>query len=170
MSYCTVFCLKRVKLEEDIGFNIGYREFAYIASEDKQISEALETLLGYINEPRRFQVAVGLLWPRASLVRTQNLGTFNPFHSMPIPNRLLATCFSPFDIPTTKPWINAPDLKAGATKIRVSIDDTRELKDWITSVVSTPVEVGFLHNYPRVVGITREKQTILLTLNVSEAI
>lgn len=165
--------------EERVGVEIDARVFAYVASGDDQLDQALAHLGAiYPSDPNwRFQVIYGLLWPRGNLIRSQALSSYNPFAPLPEADReLLLDVLRPAE---SKVSLNDANWRtrvaealaqSGAVSLVAQSVERERLKRAILDLVAEPLEVGFLHLYPQIEGVQREDHSLSVRLSLREVV
>lgn len=164
--------------EERLGIEIDARVFAYIASSNNQLDQALLHLgLVQPNPYWRFQVMYGLLWPKGNILRTRALSSYNPFTILPDADRELL--LDVLQVAEHTVWLDDPDwreqvedaFKRGASVSLIARPDAiRALKSAILGLAAEPVDIGFMHVYPQVEGVQRHPRGFAVRLQVREAI
>jgi hypothetical protein len=165
--------------EEQLGIDIDSRVFAYLHSRDAVLDEALETLSGDAIEVDRrqwrFRALLGLLWPRGNAVRGQRLTVYNPFAKLPdTEHDLVRDCLQGTpDIVnvTAENWraaVTASLLRDSTVVLRATSSDVPRLRAALISIMTEPVDTGFLLLHPRVGTVSRGDGVIDITLELAE--
>ncbi|RKH43189.1 DEAD/DEAH box helicase [Corallococcus sp. AB050B] len=165
--------------EARLGLEIDARPFAFVASQDASLALGLARVGHGMHEEAvwRFQAIYGLLWPRGSIVRARALLSYNPFTILPDADRdIVLDCIGPTERVIELSW---PDwrkqvraaLSEGASVKLMAAENARDaLKEALLHLVSTPIEAGFLHLFPRVEGVVREPTGFSVKLRCPEVI
>jgi hypothetical protein len=166
-------------LEAALGVEIDARIFAYLASSD----EALDASLGHIDPAFRkelqwrFQVLYGLLWPRGSVIRSRTLKAYNPFTTLPDPERelLLDVLEAGEEVvqlsdPGWREAVTGILTRVGTARLKAALDEAPRVRQAIAHLAAIPLEIGFLHLYPQVQGVRRGADGITVELYLREAI
>jgi hypothetical protein len=107
----------------------------------------------------RLDTVQSLLWPRGWQLRANSHYTYNPFRQLPATDRLIAQ--RALDRQSRTVDIGPPNwrdalhaaLKEHGTVLAFDAESNRaRLKRRIAAIVSEPLEIGFMHVYPKVVG------------------
>lgn len=164
--------------EERLGIEIDARVFAYIASSNDHLDQALSHLgLVQPNPYWRFQVIYGLLWPRGNILRSRALSSYNPFTVLPDADRELLLDVLQMNDRTV--WLDDPDWRAkvedafkrgGSVSLIARPAARGDLKSAILGLAAEPADIGFLHVYPQVEGVQRHPRGFAVRLRVREAI
>jgi superfamily II DNA or RNA helicase len=163
--------------EARLGIEIDSRALAFALSS----SDALDTALGGAPggsdaELRqwRFGTVYGLLWPRGPLIRNYSLASYNPYCTLPAPERLLLLeLLAPGD-----PEIvyGADDWRAGmaaalgnnAGAVLVAAPRSAPaLRESVLTLLVVPVDTGAVLLYPRIRGVLRREGNFLLPLELA---
>lgn len=170
--------LRRLLLEWDAlqsraGFDVGIRVAAYVLSADPLEAFSLHTSS---SRGSKFQLLQSLLWERGLDSRKSKISYFNRFRKTPqIDRLLLADAIASFGEPISvgsRDWRDlARDQLAAVASVTLEceIGLERTLKSAVSELVSTPVDVGYLLVFPRVVGINRRGTRIMAYLNLRES-
>ncbi len=164
--------------EELVGVEIDTRVYAYVASGMPQVRAALEaTGIGPAQDPFwRFQTVYGLLWARGYEVRALGLSFYNPFaESVPPDREMLLDLLQAGEpsVPLAPGWevaIGTALAERGAVRVVAPPADRAALKEAILRLAAEPVEAGFLHLYPTVVGVAHEANGLAVTLDMREVL
>jgi hypothetical protein len=164
--------------EETTGVEIDTRVYAYVASRSPATEAGLAALsIGPAHDPFwRFQTVYGLLWARGYEVRAQGLSFYNPFAEAVPPDRELLLDLlhaGDPDILLAPGWEGAAGAalsERGAARLVAPPADRAALKQAILRSVAEPIEAGFLHLHPTVVGVAQESDHLAVTLDVREVL
>nr|WP_277933066.1 protein DpdJ [Nostoc sp. FACHB-892] len=164
--------------EARLGIEIDARVFAYVASNDDQLDQALLHLgLVQPNPYWRFQVIYGLLWARGNIIRSRALSSYNPFAVVADADREILLDI--LQVGDRTVWLNEPNwreqveeaFKQGASVSLIAPPDARgDLKSAILSLAVEPMELGFLQVYPLVEGVQRYPGGFGVRLRVRETV
>jgi len=171
---------RRWRMEEGrLGIEIDARVFAYLASEDAALTQALPHVDATMVADRafRFHALYGLLWPRGSAVRSVPLSTYNPFAPLPPAARELVldrlTRTSPTIAVGANGWRAAVAdalRESGIARLTTPLTEREALKTGLLELAAEPLEIDALHLYPRVEGIARGPDGFFATLHLPEAV
>ena len=166
------------RAEEALGVELDARIYAYLASLDPTVHGHLGALGGVpLNDPFWcFQAVYGLLWPRGYQVRGHGLTSYNPFSDGVPPDREILLDL----LRRNEPVIQlGPALMSeagrllsahGSAKLSAQMEERRALKEAILQMVVSPVEVGYLHLYPSLAGLTQGPDGLSATLDLREVL
>jgi hypothetical protein len=165
------------EIESLTGFDADARVVAFALRNDLDVAGATGlTPPSSQEEAWRFSQIYGLIWPRGFEARTATLDAYTPFASLPEPERLVI----------------GPLLGASEARVDVSLDDWREeldsvlvrdgsallvaggdadgeVKNVLLDILSRPTDLGFLHAYPRVVGVATSNEASEISVVLDEA-
>lgn len=167
--------------EERLGIEIDARVFASQRASDQSLDAALGALQGVTLETDRrqwrFSAIMSVLWPRGSVIRSRRLSTYNPFAKLPATEHDLVRNCLPHNVEfvdvTTVDWRQQSDhflVRDGTVELRAPISETRLLRSAILSVITTPIDSGFMLLHPRVRGTGRSTGFVSATLDLTEAV
>jgi len=167
------------ELESRLGVEVDARVFSYLASESKDLSEALAHIDPALVGDRvfRFHAIYGLLWPRGDAIRSIALVSFNPYTTLPPPDRRLV-------LDQLLPPSPLVDLESPAWRDRVleglralrsarltaKVEQRDALRDALLSLAVDPLEVEYLHLYPQVDGVDYTGTSFVVALGLREAV
>lgn len=163
-------------LERQLGIEIDHRLFAFVASEDEQPEQVLgfSDAGGEVDRTWRHNALIGLLWPRNGTLRTEALSVFSPFSDLPAADRALLD-----------EYLSAPGLVVTASEVGtnsarqalaewgellVESDDDSELRRALIELLVTPVDVGVLERFPRIVAARRRAGILHVEAEVAEVL
>lgn len=173
--------------EERLGIELDVRIFSHVSSVDQDLLIQFQNVFQQLdpstvsNAHWRFQVIYSLLWPRGYKVRARALESYNPFVQDIVSEsdrEIIRTWLSSFvkvkqiDL-TEENWEDkaAEELTLyGSVHLTASLSKVNELRQALLKLVATPLEMGFLHVYPRLEGIRREGNRLVANLDVREVI
>jgi hypothetical protein len=166
------------RAEEALGVELDARIYAYLASLEPAVHGHLGALGGVpLHDPFwRFQAVYGLLWPRGYQVRGHGLTSYNPFSDGAPPDReilldLLRGNEAVIPLgPALMPEARRLLADHGSAKIAAGAEERRALKEAILKMVVSPVEVGYLHLYPSLAGLTQGPDGLSATLDLREVL
>lgn len=166
--------------EQRLGICMDIRVFGYVFSSSETIVNHFQKALSHIDQHAlqdpnwRFHVIVGLLWPRGNQVRTRALLPNNQFAKYPPTDRelVLHGLVGLETVMLSEPgWWE--DLitrlqQMGTVRLMAKPEESGLLQQALLRLASEPIEVGFLHVYPRIAGLKREVDAISATLDIRE--
>lgn len=162
----------RQLVEEKLGFELNYRELAFVASNNEEVIESLTNTIGDVwDGHERFLALVGLLWPRASNVRGQVLAVYNPYCELPSPDRRLvenSLANRPIRISAATEY-QRDLVTEGQLSLFATQGDESQLRRVLLDMAAHPLEVDYLHVYPRVMGITSD-EGLTVTVDIEEVL
>lgn len=165
--------------EERLGIEIDLRVMAYVFGRHRNLAQVLPFLPEVnLEDPQwRYQAYSSILWPRGNVVRNQKLASWNPFATVPPVDRFLVLdCLE-----AHRQVVDVRD-QDWREKVRTVLMDTAEaslvgpvdqpivMKRAILSLVSEPLEVGFLLVFPQIEGARRHATELELRLVCREAL
>jgi ATP-dependent helicase Lhr and Lhr-like helicase len=165
--------------EERLGVEIDARVFAYVAARQPRFEDALSHIhADFRSDPQwNFQAIYGLLWPRGNVVRKLSLSARNPYASIPSADRqLLRDCLEDTTSTVSVTDPNWRDRLAtlleerGVARLGAPVGLRDKLKMALLSIVSEPLDVGFLSVYPLVERIESQSDLLEALLVCHEAI
>lgn len=166
------------RAEEALGIELDPRIYAYLASLEPDVHAHLGALGGVrLQDPFwRFQAVYGLLWPRGYQVRAHGLTSYNPFSEGAPPDReilldLLRGSEPAIPVgPGSLAQARAALSVHGSARLNAPAEERRALKHAILQMVIAPAEVGYLHLYPSVVGLSQGPDGLSVTLDLREVL
>ncbi len=166
--------------EERLGIFMDVRVFAYVFSSNDTIVDRFKKALHHIDARAlddanwRFHVIAGMLWPRGNPVRTRALVAYNPFVQFPPTDRELVLQgvigMESVHLVDDEWWEKAMGKlkQEGAVRLIAERADGARLQQALLKLANEPIEIGFLHVYPRVEGIIRETDAVTAILDIRE--
>ncbi|WP_149847120.1 protein DpdJ [Paenibacillus sp. 37] len=166
--------------EQRLGIYMDIRVFGYVFSSSDEIVNRFKKALSHIDQyalqdPNwRFHVIVGILWPRGNQVRTRALLPHNPFVTYPPTDRELVLHgiegLEVVSLSESSWWENLTTRlqQMGSARLVAKPEESDLLQQALLRLASEPIEIGFLHVYPRVAGLKREPEAILAALDIRE--
>jgi len=167
------------RLEEELQVEIDSRVFAYLQSGDEAIDQAIECFDKDPLEqnPRRwrFNAIFSMLWPRGGYARSARLAVYNPFSQLPATEHDLVRLF--LDGEPVRVSVEGADwrqemgeclIRDGEVILEAPSSRTALLRDSLLSVVTVPVDTGFMLVHPRINGIDRRGGSVSVALSLSE--
>jgi hypothetical protein len=165
--------------EERLGIEIDLRVMAYVFGRHRNLAQVLPFLPeANLEDPQwRYQAYSSILWPRGNVVRSQKLASWNPFATVTLVDRFLV--LDCLEAHRQVVDVRDPDWRE---KVRTVLMDTAEaslvgpvdqpitMKRAILSLVSEPLEVGFLLVFPQIEGARRHATELELRLVCREAL
>ena len=166
------------------GIAVGVREYAYIASRDATLSNAVRAFLAAtlpaaaIAHVTVLSAVSSLLWPRANEVRQRVLQSYNPFRQARstdpaiVRHLLLSRTISTvaFGDPAWETLLATKFEGQGMARLTADAGETGEFRAALVRLAATPVSVGVLQFYPAIERIERADGRILATLTLREQV
>ncbi len=167
--------------EAALGVEVDARVFAYVATADADLTEAIREAVpdGDADDPFwRFTVLAGLLWPRGNVVRARSLQSYNPFATPPDADRgLVLDVVRPggaaIPLDADGAWrttVAVALAAAGEVRITCGAGDAGRLHAAVLELTTVPTPAGFLSVYPRLEGVSRGADGIVGHLRLAEAV
>lgn len=169
--------------EARLGIELDARVIAYTVARDN-FDDVAAALAASGLEPEGeavswiFAVISSLMWPRGWQLRAASLVAPNPFarHPPTAPDALSAmlhrTLPDPVDAEIDE-WHRdlSESLRAtGVGGLSAGRDGYKLLRQRLLAAVSEPVDMGHLHLYPRVAGVSRGREGVIVHLDLPESI
>lgn len=168
--------------EARLGIEMDARVFAYLSSADGPQADEIRAALEHIDSSAlndmhwRFNVIFSMIWPQGSQIRRRALESYNPFAIKAPTDRELV-----LDVMQLHHQISIVDpkwkekleqilMEQGSTQILVPVERKLEISDIIIALTAEPLDIGYLHVYPRVEGLSRESDVYLLNVEIREAL
>ncbi|MCW3795383.1 protein DpdJ [Paenibacillus sp. LS1] len=168
--------------ETRLGIEMDARVFAYISSADGSKTNDIHAALQHIDPLAlndmfwRFNVVYSLIWPQGSQIRRRALESYNPFTINPPTDRELV-----LDAMLLHHRIQIPDpnwkqktsemlIEQGSVQILIPVERKLEISNIIFELTEEPIDLGYLHVFPRVEGITRGNNFYTLNVEIREAL
>ncbi|WP_144553396.1 protein DpdJ [Bacillus sp. X1(2014)] len=168
--------------EERLGIETDGRVFAYMFSSNPSIVNQFKHSLQHIDpqalqdENWRYQVIYGLLWPKGNIIGAKALDYYNPFSkNVPMERELLSQSINH----ERKVWITDESwyektveiLKESShVQLYAHVENKDDLRNALLRLASEPIDVGYLHIYPRVEGMKRDSDHYIVTVDIREEI
>ena len=165
--------------ESELGIEIDARVFAYLVSRDESWAARLAHVDAEQRRDRtwRFQAFYGLLWPRGTTIRSRSLSPYNPFAGIPPTDRTLLLDL----LRDEEPWIEIADPEwrpkladalagYGAARLVAAPGERDQLREALLDLAAAPVDIGFLHLYPRVHAVLREPDRVSARVHLREVV
>lgn len=166
--------------EQRLGVELDARVYAFVQSASTELDHALGEVATYVAGDRRqwrIDAIYSVLWPRGYQVRARTLGTYNPYAAMPPSDASLVLTQlggqgMPVDIEAVDWFAKAHEAlrRDGQVTLVATVARTRRLAEAIRRLAAEPVDLGYLHLYPRVVDLHRTSGQILAVLELKDAI
>lgn len=170
--------------QERFGFAVGLREYAYIASRDATLSNAVRAFLAAtlpaaaIAHVTILSAVTSLLWPRANEVRQRVLQSYNPYRQTRstdpavvrhlLLSRAIATiALSDFDWETQ---LGLAFEGQGTVRLVAEAGAAGALRTALVRLAATPVSVGVLQFFPAIERVERADGRIFVTLTLREQV
>jgi hypothetical protein len=166
--------------EERLGVEIDARVFAYVCKDDRALDAALgaEGVTAPADAPAwRFSAVYSLLWPRGWVVRAQALALYNPFAELPTTDSRLLRELLPASAARVElrrgggypsEAVSAL-IEDGVVAVAAPAVEPELLRRAILSSMATPVDVDYLHLYPRLASVERSPEGISVHLELGDA-
>jgi hypothetical protein len=162
------------ELRSRIGFESDPRAAAYALSQHLDVGEALHGLPAKQEPSWKFAQTYSLMWPAGWEARSPALSTYNRFTQLPPAERLLATML--LQDPTTTVSVDeggwrerADSALAGDGSVRLTASlDRRHMRAALLNLCVEPVDLGFLHAYPRISRIQLSEQGVTVGAEIAE--
>jgi ATP-dependent helicase Lhr and Lhr-like helicase len=166
--------------ETRCGVEIDSRVFAYACSMRSDLDDALVHLstppASGGRETWRFSVLNGLFWPRGAAVLGTSLQAWNPFVSLPTPDRRLALAGLEREItivdvrePAWEERIATALGRDGEAGLSAELQDLQQLKEATLSLMVNPIDIGHLLVHPRSAGVRRIGTRTVSVFRIPEA-
>jgi hypothetical protein len=170
--------------EDRFGIAIGLREYAYIASRDAILSNAVRAFLAAtlpaaaISRVTVLSAITSLLWPRANEVRQRVLQSYNPFRQTRstdpavVRHLLLRRAIATIEFGNSS-WetqLAAALESHGTARIVADATETRQLRAALVRLSATPVSVGVLQFFPMIERVERADGRAFATLTLREQV
>ena len=166
--------------EERVGIEIDLRVMTYYLSQSDEIDRVVTDVGGVPVGDRgawRSSAIGGLLWPRGQAIRRSNLQMRNAFTELPLVERLLVAetigddrvCVSMLE----SDWLEktSEQLAVGRQVTLTCPESGRsKLAAALNSLLTNPVESGYLRAYARLQGIRHTRSTIEADIELVEAV
>ena len=165
--------------EERLGIEIDLRVMAYVLGRHRNLAEVLPFLPEVnLDDPQwRYQAYSSILWPRGNVVRNHRLAWWNPFATAPPVDRFLVLDCLEADRQVVdvrdQDWrekVRTVLMDRAEASLVGPVDQSVAMKRAILSLVSEPLEVGFLLVYPQIEGARRHATELELRLVCREAL
>lgn len=166
--------------EQDLGIEIPLRAFAYAAAADDSGAAAdfaTATLGSQTSSDvaARYALLVSVLWPRGDDIRSRALPAPNLYAQNPTTDRrLLLAALPPLSKPvdiSSETWRSDADQalqRQGETQLRATRESKRALRRALLDVATRPSEIGFLHLFPTLFGLSIGSDTVAADLFIRE--
>ena len=171
-------------LEARFGVTIGLREYAYVASKDVALAQAVRAFLAAtlpaaaIGHVTVLSAITSLLWPRADEVRQRALQSYNPFRRARstdpaiVRHLLLARTIATIEL-TAEDWqaqLCAAFEAHGVARLVADTAQAGALRAALIVLVATPVNIGVLQFFPAIERIERSDGRIFVSLTLREQV
>lgn len=170
--------------QDRFGIAIGLREYAYIASRDAALSNALHAFLAAtlpaaaIAHVTVLSAVTSLLWPRANEVRQRVLQSYNPFRQTRstdpavvrhlLLSRAIATIA--FSDPNWEAQLATAFEGQGTARLAADAGQAGQFRTALVQLAATPVSVGVLQFFPAIERVERADGRIFVTLTLREQV
>lgn len=167
--------------EQRLGVDIDARVFALVKSADDALERALQvTPAGDSDAARanwRFGVLRGILWPRGTQLRVENLRLRNPFEASQESDRLLllssvARTVEQVRVGATDWFSQLSDLllREGTVELGAPVEESRQLAAALLYLGTEPIDSEAILVHPRVTGVIRDGDQLRATIELPEAL
>ena len=170
--------------QERFGIAIGLREYAYIASRDATLSNAVRAFLAAtlpaaaIAHVTVLSAITSLLWPRANEVRQRVLQSYNPFRQtrstdpavvrhLLLSREIATIAFGGADWETS---LATAFESQGTARLFADASEARQYRGALVRLAATPVSVGVLQFFPAIERVERANGRIFATLTLREQV
>ena len=172
------------RIEQRFGIAVSLREFAFIASTDPTITEAVRRFLSAtlpaaaVGHVTTLSAITSLLWPRAHEIRQRALQSYNPFrgHRSTDPaivrHLLLSRTISTIDL-GAEDWeecLADAFANQGTVRLMIEVGQAARLRALLVRLVAAPVGVGVLQFFPAVERFERAEGQLYVTLTLREQV
>lgn len=170
--------------QDRFGIAIGLREYAYIASRNANLSNAVSAFLAAtlpaaaIAHVTVLSAITSLLWPRANEVRQRVLQSYNPFRKTRstdpavvrhlLLSRAIATIA--FGESNWEARLAVAFEAQGTARLVAKARDSRLFRAALVRLWATPVSVGVLQFFPAIERVERADGRVLATLTLREQV
>ncbi|MEH6792182.1 protein DpdJ [Parasphingorhabdus sp.] len=170
--------------QDRFGVAIGLREYAYIASRDATLSNAVRAFLAAtlpaaaIAQVTVLSAITSLLWPRANEVRQRILQSYNPFRQTRstdpavvrhlLLSRAIATIA--FSDPDWERQLAHAFEAHGRARLVAAAGEAGQLRAALVQISATPASVGVLQFFPAIERVERSDGRIFVTLTLREQV
>jgi hypothetical protein len=166
-------------IEERSGFAIDHRGICAALAADAEVRELLAQAVPAVRDPDHTwtnSVLLGLLWPSAEARRAASLVAVNRFvGDTPATERTLVLDTlpdpaNPIDVDDDD-WLAAladQIAAAGRCQLISRSNDTSKLKRALQTLATNPVELAWLHVYPRIEAVTASDGLVGIEVSLEE--
>jgi hypothetical protein len=165
--------------EDRLGIEVDARVFAYLESDREEVARALAWVDPEAAQDRafRFHALYALLWPRGNLIRSLALATYNPFATLPEADRDLVldrmahpTPAVPVGDPEWRTRVTEALRAHGSALLTAAPEERDALRAALLALAVEPLEIDFLHVFPRIDGVSRGPDGFSVALTLSETV
>jgi hypothetical protein len=114
------------------------------------------------------------MWPAGWEARSPALSTYNRFTSLPAAERLLAAALLKdhhatvsVEEPDWRSLVDAALANDGSVKLTATAD-RRNMRTALLDLCIEPVDLGFLHAYPRIAQVQRDERGVTVEMELAE--
>ena len=171
-------------MQDRFGIAIGLREYAYIASRDATLSNAVRAFLAAtlpaaaIAHVTVLSAITSLMWPRANEVRQRVLQSYNPFRltrstdPAVVRHLLLSRAIATIAVgdPDWEAQLATAFEAQGTARLVAHVGEAAVFRGILVRLSATPVSVGVLQFFPAIERVERAKDRILATLTLREQV
>jgi hypothetical protein len=162
-------------LEETLGVEIDPRVLAYVVSADESIDSIIgapgENAIDLNPRQRRFNQLFSLLWPRGGVSRSARLTAYNPFSRLPETEHDLVLLALDNDATRVsvdnESWLEQSHevlVRDNKVVLFTKSEELPRLRKALMTVMTTPVENGFLFSYPKITRVDRRSDVVEIEL------
>jgi hypothetical protein len=164
------------EIEQNSGFEADARVVAFALRDELDVDAAVGLTPPQGRQSEwRFSQLYGLIWPRGFEARTATLSAYTPFSQLMEPERLLVEPLLEFpyarvevDTASWRAEVDAALVRDGSVVLTGAIADRSRLKAAVIALTAEPVDLGFLHGFPRVVEVSAAGTDLAITLELEE--
>jgi len=172
------------RMQDRFGIAIGLREYAYVASHDATLSNAVRAFLAVtlpaaaIPRVTVLSAIMSLLWPRASEVRQRVLQSYNPFRLTRTTDPAVVRCLLQsraiatieFGDPDWETQLAAGFEAQGTARLAAHVGEAARFRAVLVRLSATAFSVGVLQFFPAIERVERANGSILVTLTLREQV
>ncbi len=164
------------RLEALLGFEPDARALAFALRNRFPLEQAIGAPSTDMGEAWRFAQLYSLVWPRGADARSAGLSVYSPFAMLPSPERLLVEALfadrrRAIDV-TNDGWREAADTalaEDGEAILFAPRSRRSNLRTALLNLALEPTDLGFIHAYPRVVGVSIRGDEFRAEVEILEA-
>ena len=160
-----------------LGIELPQRVFAFIKSLNKDLDMLISVSMDchQLDQQWRFNLFNSLMWPRGFEVRDRYLTFYNPFsYAKPTEKLLLKELLKTGALRVShgsSEWYEeVHEALRVDGRCDLIIDKGIEMKAVISKLIAEPVDTQGFHFYPRIKGVIKEQNKIIIMWEIAEAI